>query len=269
MNSQGVPSIITSNQIENKRSISIIIPCFNESEGIEFLKKKLLPVVEQLRLSRIVELIFVDDGSTDDTFLQLEQNFGQQAQIVRHPRNRGLSVAIRTGLGYSIGEIICTIDSDCTYDPKDLIQLLDMMRSDVDIVTASPYHPKGSVKNVQAWRLFLSKGSSLIYRIVLPQKLYTYTSLFRAYRREVLETVSISHPGFLGLVEILVEAILGGYQVVEYPAQLSNRVYGQSKLRVVRVIWSHLKYISKLILWRSRGQKKIRLKGYKQVKNHL
>jgi dolichol-phosphate mannosyltransferase len=268
MNSQSLKNTINSEQIENKQSVSIIVPCFNEAEGIESLKKKLLPVVEQLRFSRTTELIFVDDGSTDDTFLCLKQNFGQEAQIVRHPRNRGLSAAISTGLTYSIGEIICTIDSDCTYDPQDLIELLKMMRSDVDVVTASPYHPQGSVKNVRAWRLFLSQGSSLIYRIVLPQKLYTYTSMFRAYRREVLETITISQPGFLGLVETLVEAILSGYKVVEYPTQLSSRVYGQSKLRVVRVIWSHLKYISKLIVRRSRGQTKNRSTGSKQVKNH-
>lgn len=235
-------------QPEDRRSVSIIIPCFNESEGIPSLKKKLLPVLVQLRSFRSVELVFVDDGSTDDTFSQL-QEFAQQAQIVRHQKNRGLSAAIFTGFKHSTGEIVCTADSDCTYAPIQIIALLDLMRGDVDIVTASPYHPKGRVKNVPEWRLFLSKSLSLLYRTILPQKLYTYTSMFRAYRREVLETVQITHPGFLGLVEVLVEAILSGYRVVEYPAELSNRMFGQSKLRVARVILNHLDYIRQL-LWR-------------------
>jgi dolichol-phosphate mannosyltransferase len=172
------PEINTSYiQTQDKQSVSIIIPCFNESEGIESLKTKLLPVLEKLSLLRSVELIFVDDGSTDDTFLRLQQSFSQQAQIVRHQKNKGLSAAIRTGLLHSVGNIVCTMDSDCTYDPKQLIGLLDLMRDDVDIVTGSPYHPKGTVRNVPGWRLFLSKGLSQIYRLVLPQKLYTYTSI--------------------------------------------------------------------------------------------
>lgn len=246
----------------DEQAVSIIIPCFNESEGIAALKQKLLPVLEKLRSQRSVELILIDDGSTDDTFLQLQQNFSQYAQIVRHQKNRGLSTAIRTGLVHSTGKIICTTDSDCTYDPEQLIPLLDLMRADVDIVTASPYHPKGRVKNVPAWRLFLSKGLSQIYGVVLPYKLYTYTSLFRAYRREVLEAVTATHSGFLGLVEILVEAMLRGYKVVEYPAELCSRKFGQSKLRVASVIWSHLKYISKLISRRSLRQQKIRSVRY-------
>lgn len=246
--------------VADGQSVSIIIPCFNESEGIEALKQKLLPVLAKLRLLRPVELIFIDDGSTDDTFFKLQRNFSQCALIVRHQKNQGLSAAIQTGITHSTGTIICTADSDCTYDPQQLLPLLSLMDEDVDIVTASPYHPKGLVNNVPAWRLFLSKGLSQIYRLVLPDKLYTYTSMFRAYRREVLETIPITHPGFLGLVEILAEAVLRGYKVVEYPAELRSRVFGQSKLRIARVIWSHLKYISKLIVRRSRQQKKRRMR---------
>jgi dolichol-phosphate mannosyltransferase len=251
-------------------SVSIIVPCFNESEGIESLKKKLLPVLTKLRLDRSVELICVDDGSSDDTFLKLQYYFEQQAKIIRHHKNKGLSAATKTGLAHSTGNIICTIDSDCTYEPKDLLDLLDLMHRDVDIVTASPYHPQGRVINVPEWRLFLSKGLSQLYRLVLPQKLYTYTSMFRAYRREVLETVPITHPGFLGLVEIVAEAMLRGYKVVEYPAQLSRRQFGQSKLRVARVIQSHLKYIGKLIVRQAFKPKKAFLLRYKySTKNNL
>lgn len=242
--------------IAQTQSISIIVPCFNESEGIASLKKKLEPVLTELRAMRAVEVICVDDGSSDDTFLKLHEYFGQEAQIIRHPKNKGLSAATKTGVAHSTGEIICTIDSDCTYEPYQLIGLLELMYDDVDIVTASPYHPKGKVKNVPEWRLFLSKGLSKLYRLVLPQKLCTYTSMFRAYRREVLETVSIRHPGFLGLVEIIAEAMLQGYKVAEYPAELKRRQFGQSKLRVARVIWSHIKYISHLVVRQMFQQRK-------------
>lgn len=253
--------------MDNTQSVSIIIPCFNESEGIEFLKQKLLPVLTSLSYLRPVELIFVDDGSTDDTFLKLQQNFSSSALIVRHQKNQGLSAAIQTGFAHSTSAIICTADSDCTYDPQQLLPLLSLMDEDIDIITASPYHPKGRVNNVPTWRLFLSKGLSQIYRVVLSDKLYTYTSMFRVYRREVLETIPITHPGFLGLVEILAEAVLRGYKVVEYPAELRSRIFGQSKLRIAKVIWSHLKYISKLIVRRSRRKKKVQSVRYQYAKS--
>ncbi len=91
------PSLSNSHiQTEDSQSVSIIIPCFNESEGIEPLKIKLLPVLEKLRLLGSVELIFVDDGSTDDTVLKLQLCFGQLAQIVSHQSNRGIWAAILT-----------------------------------------------------------------------------------------------------------------------------------------------------------------------------
>lgn len=235
-----------SKNTDNYQSVSIIIPCYNESEGIPSLKKKLLPILTELRTNRDVEVICVNDGSIDDTYLQLQNHLGEHAQIINHPKNAGLSAAIRTGLMSAKGQIICTIDSDCTYHPKYLIDLLGLMYTDVDIVTASPYHPRGRVNNVPGWRLFLSKGLSNLYRIVLPQSLYTYTSMFRAYRREVLEEIPITYPGFLGLVEVIAEAMLCGYKVVELPTELSNRLYGRSKLRVVKVILSHLNYIKQL-----------------------
>jgi dolichol-phosphate mannosyltransferase len=97
---------------------------------------------------------------------------------------------------------------------------------------------------------------------VLPQKLYTYTSMFRAYRREVLENIPTNNPGFLGLVEIIAEAMLRGCKVVEYPTQLSNRRFGQSKLRVMRVIFHHLGYIKKLLLRRLSKKKTGRQMNY-------
>ncbi|MBE9033809.1 glycosyltransferase family 2 protein [aff. Roholtiella sp. LEGE 12411] len=255
---------------QKKQSVSIIIPCFNESEGVEPLKKKLLPVLAKLRSVRRIEVICVDDGSTDDTFLKLQKHLGQHAQILSHQTNRGLSAAIQTGVLYSTGNIICTIDSDCTYDPQDLAGLLDLMRGGVDIVTGSPYHPQGGINNVPGWRLFLSKGLSQLYQIVLPQKLYTYTSMFRAYRREVLENIPVNYPGFLGLVEIVAEAMLQGYKVAEYPSKLSRREFGQSKLRVTRVIWSHIKYIVRLILRQAFKPKKVWLQRHKYTtKNNL
>src|SRR5581483_8755091 len=111
-----------------------------------------------------------------------------------------------------------------------------LLRQGYDIATGSPYHPRGLVENVPPWRLLLSKTLSAIYRLVSPVALHTYTSMFRAYRREVLETIEWRSDGFLSQSEILMEAAAAGFETGEHPTTLSRRRYGVSKIRVVRVI---------------------------------
>jgi dolichol-phosphate mannosyltransferase len=66
----------------------------------------------------------------------------------------------------------------------------------VDIVTASPYHPHGGVVGVPLFRLVLSQGSSLIYRLLVDRNIHTYTCLYRAYRREVIDSIQFVSDGF-------------------------------------------------------------------------
>ena len=118
----------------------------------------------------------------------LDELFGgaPDAVRIRHETNRGVAASILTGLRHAGTEIVCSIDCDCSYDPHELANMIPLLRDDVALVTASPYHPKGRVHNVPAWRLVLSKSLSRMYRIVLRQPLHTYTSCFRVYRRSAV-----------------------------------------------------------------------------------
>ncbi len=142
----------------------------------------------------------MDDKSSDDTLGALQRLFGQRAnhRIVRHPRNLGVAGAIGTGLAAAETEIVCSIDCDCTYDPHVLAEMIPLLAAEVDLVTASPYHPRGSVRNLPAWRLSLSRTLSRLYRLVLRHKLHTYTSCFRVYRRERVLQVGVRNTDFLG-----------------------------------------------------------------------
>jgi hypothetical protein len=123
----------------------------------------------------------------------------------------------------------------------------------VDLVTASPYHELGAVRNVPRWRLVLSKSASVLYRLVLHQKLQTYTSCFRVYRRSVILGMDLREPGFLGLVELLGKLDLMGKRVVEHPATLEARVLGRSKMNVARTIGGHFGLLCRLGILRLRS----------------
>lgn len=235
-------------------SVSLIIPCYNEAEGMGAMHDRLAQTLPLLRKYGSVELVLVDDGSSDATYALLRQHFGSwpEVRILHHEHNRGLGAALRTGLAAAQGSIIVTADSDGTYPFSEIPLLLDRLVSGVDLVTASPYHPEGAIENVPAYRVFISKCASLLYRLLIDWRIHTYTALFRAYRREVIEAVyeRASHDGFLMVTQLLTEAMLAGYRAAEYPTTLRVRQYGQSKAKIIRITRSHLQYQASLVLRR-------------------
>ena len=228
--------------LQKSLSISVVVPVYNEEAGIGQLSERLASV-SKLWPDRAVEFVFVNDGSADGTQEGLEAVFGGNAQcrIVQHDRNRGVGAAFRTGFGQAQGEVVCTIDADCSYGPENLKLLVEAVERDgADISVASPYHPLGRVDGVPRWRLFLSKGCSLFYQMIAPVRLYTYTSVFRAYRRSVIEAVAFEENGFVSAAEVLIRAGELGFRIVEVPMTLHARKIGHSKMKVLRTIRQHV-----------------------------
>jgi|SRR5947208_1885375 len=227
--------------------ISIVIPVFNEEAGIEQLRMRLRNL-RSLWKNVDLEFIFVDDGSSDQTLRVLRETFGLDPlyRVVAHDQNRGVGAANRTAFQHCRGDIICTIDADCTYGPENLLRLVEALAaSKSDIAVASPYHPRGAVEGVAPWRIFLSKACSWFYWLIAPVRLYTYTSVFRAYTRQVIDSLEFEEDGFVFTAETLIRAAELGFRIVEVPMTLHSRVIGQTKMKVVRTIRGHLRLIGK------------------------
>lgn len=234
--------------------LTIVVPCFNEADNAAKVASEFLPVADSLAARHRVQVVFVDDGSTDDTlalFTRLAAKASERglpAVLVPHGRNRGLGAALRTGFAASEGDVILTTDADATYGFEQIPGLLDRLTEDVDLVTASPYHPDGAVADVPRHRLVLSRGSSWIYRRLVSSSLHTYTSLFRAYRRDVIDSVPFRADGFLAGTELLVNALLAGYRVAEYPTVLRSRAFGASKARLAQTTLAHLGFQGRILM---------------------
>jgi polysaccharide deacetylase family protein (PEP-CTERM system associated) len=228
--------------------ITVVVPCFNEERSLVYLSNTLRSVAAWLYPKYEVFYVLVDDGSRDGTWEMLGRLFGSRPNctLLRHGRNRGVAAAILTGLRAARTEIVCSIDCDCSYDPHVLVEMVPRLADGVDLVTASPYHPSGQVLNVPSWRLSLSRGASFLYRCVLRQKLHTYTSCFRVYRRRAVADLPLREEGFLGIAEILAHLDLQGSTVVEHPATLEVRLLGTSKMKILRAVAGHLRLLSRL-----------------------
>jgi glycosyltransferase involved in cell wall biosynthesis len=240
--------------------VTVVVPCFNEERSLGYLAKTLHSVAAALRRDYELAFVFVDDASRDGTWDLLNRLFGSRSDctLLRHDRNRGVAAAILTGLRAAGTEIVCSIDCDCTYDPHRLAEMIPRLTDGVDLVTASPYHPAGRVLNVPAWRLALSRGASFLYRRVLRQKLHTYTSCFRVYRRQAVAGLPLREEGFLGVAEMLARLDLQGSVVVEHPATLEVRLLGHSKMKVLHSVAGHLKLLARLAALRLGGQRPLR-----------
>ncbi|MBX7171530.1 MAG: glycosyltransferase [Pyrinomonadaceae bacterium] len=235
-------------KIKNQ-SVSVVIPCYNEESALPYLANTLRSVEAKLNETGYhPNFIFVDDCSKDKTLEKLNELFGKKenVEIVKHEKNQGVAAGIMTGLQAAKTEIVCSMDCDCTYDPHELTKMIPLLTGEVDMVTASPYHKKGGVRNVPEWRLFLSKGASWLYRRTLRSKLDTYTSCFRVYRRASVVDLPVEEKGFLGVAEMLGRLDLSGGKIVEFPSVLEVRLFGFSKMKTVRTIFGHLKLLSRL-----------------------
>lgn len=248
------------------QSVTIVIPCYNEEATLPYLARTLERLEFELGTPTATTanptiyrptFLLVDDRSADNTWEVMQRVFGNKSNclLVRHEKNSGVSAAILTGIKHAPTDIVCSMDCDCSYDPLELKHMLPLMTDDTSLVTASPYHPQGRVKNVPGWRLFLSKGLSTLYRCVLPARLHTWTSCFRIYRKSDVERLNLQEGGFLGTAELVAELALAGKKIVEHPATLEVRIFGESKMKTMRTIRGHLRLIGRLIKQRSRTVK--------------
>lgn len=233
-------------------SISIVVPLYNEKNGLGYLCERLVEFQSSLDESIKCEFLLIDDGSSDNTAEMLSEFLvhHDNCRIIKHSTNQGIAAAIHTGLLHAESDCVVSIDSDGSYDLDLVAEMLPRFMREIDVIVASPYHPQGRVENVSAWRITLSKCASRMYRAVFRQKLHCYTSCFRVYRRHRCINLETRDKGFVGIAEFLWEADTAGCKVIEHPAVLRPRTIGKSKMKLIRVMLGHLQLMSRIALSR-------------------
>ncbi|MGB9628412.1 MAG: glycosyltransferase [Thermodesulfobacteriota bacterium] len=222
--------------------LSIVIPMFNEADNVRSTLNRVKEAMASFRGT--YEIIAVNDGSRDQTLEVLKDvaKQNENLRIVSYSKNIGRGMALRRGFKESKGEIVVSIDADLSYDPKYIHDFIEVLRNetDIDFVLASPYMPGGGVRGVPFIRVLISKLGNKILRFAMPNRIYTSTSIFRAYRRRVLDSLELESDGKEIHLEILSKAIALGFRVKEIPLILMGREKGESKFKFKKTAISHL-----------------------------
>ena len=227
--------------------LSVVIPAYNEENGIAEIANRVLKVRPDLTKVGIdeLELLVVDDGSRDRTAEVAACIDG--VTLVRHPKNKGYGAALKTGFSQARGELIGFLDADGTYPPEYFPKLCQSALNGSDLVIGSRMAGEDSQMPLtrRVGNFFFATLLSILGR----QKVTDSASGMRVFKREILEHI-YPLPDGLNLTPVMsTRALHEGIAIKEVPIPYSERV-GRSKLSVIHdgrvflqsMVWTALSY---------------------------
>lgn len=229
--------------------VSVVLPTYNEREGIGELVDEVLGVARAARLD--LEVVVVDDASPDGTAAHLETRYRDEPAVRVHVRRgeRGLATAIRRGIELARGETVVVMDSDGNHDPA-LVPLLARCAEDFDVVVGSRYVLGGGMLT-SAFRYWASYAFNVLIRVVLGLRIHDNLSGFLAFRRDLLARLDadrVFHGYGDYAIRLLHQVVRRGGRVLEVPTVYRFRKGGESKTRFFAYFWTYLLSVFRLRL---------------------
>lgn len=234
--------------------LSVVIPCYNEAHVLrdtaEELHRYLTATDWDAGCGKRWEVVFVDDGSTDETLSVLKEvtNRYPNMRFVSYARTGGQGKALQAGFSAAAGQWIVTFDADLDYKPDCIKQFLAVaMQANADIVVGSPYRPGGGIENCPWARLMMSRLMNWYFRKLFRIGVTTFTAILRLYKKEALERLLLASYDKDFLPELLIKADLLKMSIIELPAvsvwdkaKTARRGKGQGVVATARKAARHL-----------------------------
>ncbi len=214
-------------------SISVVIPLLNEEESLPELSRQLESVLERVARGRY-EVIFIDDGSTDESFRVIMDIHARNKRFkaIRFRTNHGKSAALAVGFAEANGDIVITMDADLQDDPNEIPALVAKINEGYDLVSGwkrKRYDPWHKTLPSKLFNSVTSRMSGI--------RLHDFNCGLKAYRSEVVKTVQV-----YGEMHRYIPALAHweGFRVTEIPVQHRARQFGHSKFGISRFLKGYL-----------------------------
>jgi len=209
--------------------LSLVIPVYNEARNLPELYGEIKNSSDQLGKS--YEIIFIDDGSWDESFAVLKkiQKQDSKVKIIKLRKNFGQTAALSAGFDYTRGNIIITLDADLQNDPKDFGILLKKIEEGYDIICGWRVKRKDKFLS----RRLPSIIANWLISVITQVKLHDYGCTLKAFRRDVIKNINL-----YGELHRFIPAIASntGVTIAEVKVNHRPRRYGKSKYSIMRFI---------------------------------
>ena len=215
------------------RDVWVVLPTYNERENVERIANAILASLPE------ASLLIVDDSSPDGTGELADAIAAREARVsvLHRPAKQGLGVAYRDGFRWVLerpdARAVVQMDADFSHDPSDLPRLLAPLMGNADLVLGTRYMRGGSTVGWPWYRRLISRGGTLFARTVLLLPYRDLTGGFKAWRRELLESIRLretSGSGYGFQVETTWWAHRRGASIVQVPIVFRERTAGASKM---------------------------------------
>jgi len=224
--------------------LSVVMPVFNERSTLRYVVERVLSLAPME-----IEMICVDDGSHDgsrDILAELQRD-RREVRVFLQPKNMGKGAAIRTGIQQATGDFVIIQDADLEYDPVDYPALLDpLIQGKADVVYGSRFLGSAPHRVLYFWHSVGNKLLTLLSNCLTNINLSDMETCYKAFRREVIQSIPIEEDRFGFEPEITVKLAKRRLRIYEVGIGYWGRTYEEGKKigwrDGVRALWCLLKY---------------------------
>ncbi|HVC68517.1 MAG TPA: glycosyltransferase family 2 protein [Acidimicrobiales bacterium] len=206
------------------RLLSVIVPVYNERVTVAEIIRRIRAVDVPVD----VEVIVVDDGSSDGTDKVLSALADSTVRVLTHPVNQGKGAAIRTGMGVARGDLLLIQDADLEYDPEDWPRLLQpILRGKARVVYGSRF--TGERINMLPLHWIGNRFLSLVTNLLYSSTMSDMETCYKLFDRQVLDGLTIESDRFDFEPEITAKILRRGFRIYEVPISYAGRELSEGK----------------------------------------